>query len=240
MPHSPFTLPRKLLTAFCGILCLLFLTLWVLSYIRGMGLRREWDLTDSRPNPAAPGTSFYDRKDGQWDLRSDSGLLQFFHSEELATYDARAGARIVPRPLTVKWNPYSYSNTKPSRPENFDQHNFLGLSHYDPWGTMGLWMDDPAPLSKDVRGTVTTAPYWLLALLTAIPALLGARRWRRARHLARLGLCRHCGYDLRAHQPGERCPECGTVVPISSASAASPPPVTSALPADDPSRTPPP
>jgi hypothetical protein len=28
----------------------------------------------------------------------------------------------------------------------------------------------------------------------------------------RLGLCSHCGYDLRAHGVGERCPECGTSV----------------------------
>jgi len=36
------------------------------------------------------------------------------------------------------------------------------------------------------------------------------RRWRTARRL-REGLCLKCGYDLRAHQPGGRCPECGTV-----------------------------
>ena len=217
MPNSRTSLLWKLLTAFCGILSLLFLALWIVSYIRGAGLSREWYLTTSRPNPAAPGTSFFDRKEGLWELRSDCGLLMFFHVQTLKTFDARAGAGRTPQPLTVKWNPYSYARAKPSRPDEFAQYNFLGLSHYDPWGMTRLWMANPAPLFKDTRGTVTTVPYWLLVLLTAIPALLGGRRWLRNRRLARRGLCRQCGYDLRAHQPGDRCPECGTPVPQPSA-----------------------
>ena len=50
-------------------------------------------------------------------------------------------------------------------------------------------------------------PYWCAALTFALlPAarLAGARRKRRR---VRRGLCRRCGYDLRA-TPG-RCPECG-------------------------------
>jgi len=27
------------------------------------------------------------------------------------------------------------------------------------------------------------------------------------------GRCPKCGYDLRAHRPGEKCPECGSPVP---------------------------
>lgn len=67
-----------------------------------------------------------------------------------------------------------------------------------------------APHSMDV--TVVFLPYWLLAAVTAAPPAWWA--WgsiaRRARaRRARVGLCRTCGYDLRATP--DRCPECGTV-----------------------------
>jgi hypothetical protein len=53
------------------------------------------------------------------------------------------------------------------------------------------------------------APFWALAILTAIlPSVSIVRRFRR-RHRLRDGLCTVCGYDLRATP--QRCPECGTV-----------------------------
>jgi hypothetical protein len=60
-------------------------------------------------------------------------------------------------------------------------------------------------------------PYWELIVPLWMPAVLfgGIGGWciYRANFFARrkcaAGCCRKCGYDLRAHQPGERCPECG-------------------------------
>jgi hypothetical protein len=33
-----------------------------------------------------------------------------------------------------------------------------------------------------------------------------------SRRTKRIGLCPKCSYDLRAHKPGDKCPECGTVI----------------------------
>jgi hypothetical protein len=54
-------------------------------------------------------------------------------------------------------------------------------------------------------------PYWFLVVTTAVlPVKWVARRYwprHRSRHV-----CVKCGYDLRAHKEGDRCPECGTSV----------------------------
>ena len=58
------------------------------------------------------------------------------------------------------------------------------------------------------------APMWPLAAATALlPAvwLKGAWRTRRSQRRREGGLCMGCGYDLRAHGAGERCPECGAM-----------------------------
>jgi hypothetical protein len=66
---------------------------------------------------------------------------------------------------------------------------------------------------------IASIPCWLLALIAAawplISLALHYRRRARRRHLARVGCCTKCGYDLRATpRPGgdllTRCPECGT------------------------------
>jgi hypothetical protein len=49
--------------------------------------------------------------------------------------------------------------------------------------------------------------WWLVGLSAVLPAAWCAQFLRRWRRVATLGLCAHCGYDLRASV--DRCPECG-------------------------------
>jgi hypothetical protein len=50
-------------------------------------------------------------------------------------------------------------------------------------------------------------PYWLLILLSMIPATLLLGRHLRLKRRLELNLCAECGYDLR--ETPDRCPECG-------------------------------
>jgi hypothetical protein len=69
----------------------------------------------------------------------------------------------------------------------------------------------------------TAAPYFGLvipfllavfatALLPALWVSLGYAHLRRQRRSRINVLCPICSYDLRAHKPGDHCPECGTAV----------------------------
>jgi|GEM_PF-5519779 len=74
-------------------------------------------------------------------------------------------------------------------------------------------------VQESCRRIAVHMPQDYLAILCLIgAALLGhrlvhrllSRRHRRPHNHSR---CRKCHYDLRAHRPGDRCPECGTAIP---------------------------
>ena len=83
---------------------------------------------------------------------------------------------------------------------------------------VGLWGLGVRHNSNPQRGAIfLLVPYWfVVATAGVVPTLrlvAAARRWP-GRRWERLGLCRSCGYDLRA-SPG-RCPECGTPAAVTT------------------------
>jgi hypothetical protein len=82
------------------------------------------------------------------------------------------------------------------------QHQWHGI-----YWMHGKWVsNDTPPVTRPYLHVV--APHWLLiSACMPLPAWRGTRWYRRRRTFAK-GLCRRCGYDLRATP--ERCPECGT------------------------------
>ncbi len=71
------------------------------------------------------------------------------------------------------------------------------------------FVHNPTPYRQDCY----VAPHWFFALLFAVLPAVRLRSILRTRRRNRVGLCQHCGYDLRATPQGGRCPECGTSIP---------------------------
>jgi hypothetical protein len=65
----------------------------------------------------------------------------------------------------------------------------------------------PAPGQVDVAWCELRVPYWPLLLVFGVAPVRRTARAMSGARFHRMGLCRRCGYDLRA-TPG-RCPECG-------------------------------
>ena len=73
-----------------------------------------------------------------------------------------------------------------------------------------MYQQSGSTLGAGFATTHVAAPFWALALATAVVPVLRILRRVLRRRLQRRGLCPSCGYDLRASP--ERCPECGEVV----------------------------
>ncbi len=93
-----------------------------------------------------------------------------------------------------------------------------------------LWAPAPTVVSHDYHlfgsdsyysaGVRIVRIYWLnlpfpgpiLSALALLPLIVWTHAYLRYLHRAHNRLCLHCGYNLRAHHPGQKCPECGTPI----------------------------
>jgi len=87
------------------------------------------------------------------------------------------------------------------------------------WYLLGFGIESRAAAPASV--TTLFIPHWILVILLLIHPVRWFGRtkiWltrarQRSHEWSLAGLCTGCGYDLRAHQPGAKCPECGKPVP---------------------------
>ena len=167
------------------LLLLATLILWPVSYYHS--LDADYVTTDGN----------------EYDLGCDSGRARLTYSSRLVLLSFSS-----PHPGlhfsagNAGWPHWTYLSWRTPDPNFQDDKwfavpTFLGVCRFQ--FLPGLWV---------YSGLLIPCSY--LALLFAILPLLALRSIRRRRKLARVGLCKKCGYDLRAHAIGEKCPECGT------------------------------
>jgi hypothetical protein len=196
----------NLLTALSLLLCVAVGALWVRS-------ATTCDLVTSAQAPAA----------GIWQsytLRTLRGGFQF-ESYRLDVIGSRS--RRPSRPL--EWHRFDETTMVPRwTMETSDRTDgiigLLDLPLFESAGAFDApgfeWKSDRVEDLHYIntwRGVVL--PYWSLCVAAAVlpigRASLAVYAFQRRRRLNRVGLCRRCGYDLRATP--ERCPECGAAGP---------------------------
>ena len=173
-----------ILAAICLLPCVTVCVLWVRSYrtVDAVGFTRQ------RPAPAS-------------DLIcSANGGIIYQH----LAYPANSTARYSSAGWSYERGPYTAALAQ------LDGHRPLGVGYSDTTPKVDRYG------LNGTREIVAQLPYWLLLAATGtLPiggVLLRRHRRRAAREGAARGLCPTCGYDLRAHGEGERCPECGIEV----------------------------
>ena len=94
-----------------------------------------------------------------------------------------------------------------------------GFNHTAYHGAQGFWWKDYGfhydswqknSGEFEITSHAVYVPMWALALGCGVMPVVEFRRRRWTRQRRAGGLCAQCGYDLRAHAAGEKCPECGT------------------------------
>jgi hypothetical protein len=148
----------------------------------------------------------------RWTFESVAGGVSLWRGREGPFVGEEAPPSFVRSDATSEYHSWErrHSDAYPTRPFLVPCYvNFLGIQigeyHAPP---------SPSPFYPTVfdDAVSVTMPYWLLALLFATPLILlivgPQRSWLRAARRKKLGLCLHCGYDLRGTTG--RCPECGT------------------------------
>jgi hypothetical protein len=99
-------------------------------------------------------------------------------------------------------------STIPASPPNTFRNLVTWSPHSRTYSALGFGFGS-FDVSTSPRHTIAAIwfPHWFCALIFAVLPAARIRSILRTRRAKRAGLCRYCGYDLRATP--NRCPECG-------------------------------
>ena len=181
----------------------LLLAVWINSMFGEVSVGRRWTKGfPVPPSPPAPGWPPVQSctQEGWWQVRSSEGAARLLWGGNTQVM-FRLGP---PTPPTTQW---SWTRATYSDVISRIAPSIFGLKGF--WHAPEFFI--VASATENHHASIPV-PYFLLTSLAAIPLLrlLWANRRSVRRNVA--GLCRECDYDLRAHQAGARCPECGTVI----------------------------
>jgi hypothetical protein len=187
----------------------------ILRFLRA-GLRRVFNLSFLAALSLLLGIGL-----GCWRERAMPGF-QWFHYTASSRYNVVLGT--TPRQLhCALWirfgvptnDPVGWSYVSPQW-DTEDQDRYMAKRWNDSWLGFELYRSDFPDKNGGWHVTSVSFPLWFPMVLTLIAPLCWLWRWRRQARRVRLGLCLHCGYDLRATPAPTgprvaRCPECGRV-----------------------------
>ncbi len=181
---------------------------WVRSYYRGETFQRNSETGTRISTAHIFGIETIDWDQDAWILLSGKGAVGFYRTQ---TNVSRNNLPNVPKLLP---RTYWYTVTAPpgfpedgsltSNPSPFWRFWFQDISSSF-YGTenIGMWTDHTIG---------ATIPYYALISVPALVVMLHLLSLRRAAKRRTNGLCPICRYNLRAHHPGDKCPECGTAI----------------------------
>ncbi len=171
------------ISALSLMLCLACIIMWVRSYWRYD--EAGWN---QRSRNGSVGEAEY------FNVVSECGQLRF----DLQWYRGNAIA------FPADWPTDGVSVRRPgldSRP--------AVSGRYDDFGHFGFFYG--SIVRPDLVSRSLLVPHWFLTIAAAISPSVWWCKARRTKRRNTAGLCKKCGYDLRASK--DRCPECGTAIP---------------------------
>jgi hypothetical protein len=127
---------------------------------------------------------------------ADANLAPYHRFGPLLVRAAGGEVEFSRRPSGVWGFAFSWAMPERITPATLCEHHAFGFG----------WDPAVGPATGLPRIVI---PDWFIALVALITPAECLQHRRRANRTSRLGVCRSCGYDLRATP--NRCPECGTV-----------------------------